>query len=75
MLPQQRRRPFRFDGGGEHQYSTPNAYYRHLYYEACDLLSSELVDRFENQHIPSILALEQLLIKAANGEVYDNELL
>ena len=64
----------RFDGGGEHQYSTPKAYYRHLYHEACDLLSSELVDRFENQHISSVLALEQLLIKAANGEVYDDEL-
>ena len=44
-----------------------------IFIEACDLLSSELVDRFENQHTPSVLALDQFLIKATNGEVYDNE--
>ena len=31
VLPRQRRRPSRFDGGGEHQYSTPKAKnYQHL---------------------------------------------
>ena len=28
----------------------------------------ELKDRFEDQHIPSVLELEKTLLKAANGE-------
>ena len=42
-------------------------YYRSIYYEACDLLSGELQRRFENQHVPVVLSIEQTLIKAANN--------
>ena len=74
-LPRYRRRPSRFeDGAGPHQYASVKVYYRHLYFEACDLLTTELVDRFEAQHVPSVLAIEHILLKAANGDDYSNEL-
>ena len=74
-LPRYRRRPSRFeDGVGPHEYTSARAYYRHIYFEACDLLSAELNDRFERQHIPSVLAVEQTLLKAANGDDYQSEL-
>ena len=74
-LPRCRRRPSRIeDGSMPHQYPNPKAFYRHIYYEACDLLLSELEHRFQNQHIPSVLAIEQMLLKAANGSSYQNEL-
>ena len=56
------------------EYSSPKAYYRHTYFEACDLLSHELENRFEGQNIQSVLAIEQLLFKAANGDDYQNEM-
>ena len=49
VLPRYRRRPARHDSGSEpHQYPTPKADYRHLYYEACDLISNELTDLMAN---------------------------
>ena len=54
-------------------YPSARAYYHHTYFEACDLLSAELEDRFEDQHIPSVLAIEQTLLKAANGDDCQNE--
>ena len=74
-LPRYRRRPSRFeDGVGPHEYPSARAYYRHTYFEACDLLSAELEDRFEGQHIPSVVAIEQTLLKAANGDDYQKEI-
>ena len=74
-LPRYRCRPSRLEDGSKPQrYSTAKAYYRHIYYEACDLLIGELEKRFECQHIQSILAMEQLLLKAANGDGYEIEL-
>ena len=34
----------------------------------------ELKDRFEDQHIPSVLAIEQALLKAANGNNCETEI-
>jgi hypothetical protein len=62
------------DGSMPHEYLNPRAFYRHIYYEAWDLLSAELEHRFKNQHIHSVLAIEQILLKAANGSSYQNEL-
>ena len=73
-LPRCRCRPSRIDDGSmPHQYPNPKAFYRHIYYEACDLLSSEQEHRFQNQHISSVLAIEQMLLKAANGNSYQNK--
>ena len=74
-LPRFRHRPSRIeDGSMPHEYPNPKAFDRHIYNEACDLLSAELEHRFKNQHIPSVLAIEQILLKAANGSSYQNEL-
>ena len=68
-LPRYRRRLSRFeDGGRSHEYPSAKAYYRYTYFEACDL-SAELADRFENQHILSMLAIEHTLLNAANGKM------
>lgn len=76
VLPRQRRPPARIDSGSEpHRFSSPLEYYRHLYYEACDLILKELDDRFEQKELlPQVLCLETVLMKAANGEDYDEEL-
>ena len=59
-LPRPRRCPVRLEEGAEpHQYQTARAYYRHVYFEACDLRCGELESRFERQHMPSVLAMEQ----------------
>ena len=74
-LPRNRRRPARYQEGSEsYQFSTARDYYRHIYFEACDLLSGELDSRFESQHMPPVLAMEQALLKAANGEDFSGEI-
>ena len=74
-LPRYRRRPSRFeDGSNPHEFTSAKAYYRQIFFEACDLLSVELKDRFEDQHIPSVLAIEQALLKAANGNNCETEI-
>ena len=44
-----------------------------MFFEACDLLIVELEHRFESQHIPTVLSIEQALIKAANGDNFEHE--
>ncbi len=45
------------------------------YSQACDLLLKELEDRFEQSNLlRPVLALECLLLKAANGLEYDEQL-
>ena len=74
-LPTYRRRPSRFDDGNRpHEFPTARAYFCQIFFEACDLLSVELKDRFENQHTPSVIAIEQGLLKAANGNDCQQEI-
>ena len=61
-------------GSEQHRYTSPRAYHRHLYFEACDLLCAELGNRFDHQLNSSVLALERTLIKAANGEDYQTSI-
>ena len=62
-------------GSSPHQFSTPKDYFRSLYFQVCDLLLGELDKRFEQSRvIPSVLALEELLLSAANGESYEEHL-
>ena len=58
-LPQYRRRPSKLDDGAPpHQFPSAKAYFCHIYFEACELVSTELERRFDHQHIPSIVAIE-----------------
>ena len=36
--PRYRKLPVRFDDGQPHQFRDPKAYFRKIYYEACDLI-------------------------------------
>ncbi len=73
QLPRYRRAPARLDDGTQpHRFSDPKAYYRHQYFEVCDMLLQELNDRFDQDNLlPPIQCLENLLLKAANGDRYD----
>lgn len=75
-LPRYRKAPRRVDDGSNpHQFATPRDYFRRQYYQTCDLLLGELDERFEQSKvIPSVLAIEKLLISAANGKTYDEHL-
>ena len=50
-------------------------YFRQQYNDACDLLIGELNDRFEQQNLlPPVLLLESVLLNAANGLNYKDQL-
>ena len=76
ILPRYRRAPKRLDQGSRpHQFLTPMEYFRQQYYEVCDLMIGELNDRFEQQNLlPPVLALESVLLNAANGLNYKDQL-
>ena len=70
VLPRRRRCPARFqEGASPHEYPSPRDFYRHMFFEACDLLITEL----ESHHIPSVLSLEKAIVKAANGDDFESE--
>lgn len=74
-LPRYKRLPARFDSSQPHQFDAPKVYFRKIYYEACDILIQELDDRFEQVHLMNpMIAMESLLIKAANGDSHEREL-
>jgi len=55
--------------------TTTKEFFRQQYFAACDLLIQEFSDRFEQKDLmQSILAMESVLIKSANGENYVEEL-
>ena len=72
-MPKYRRMPSRVDDSSRpHQFSSPRDYFRHLYFHTCDLFLNELEDRFQgSSSLAPVLALELILIKAANGEDYN----
>ena len=75
-LPRLRRPPKRLDDRScPHEFTSPLIFYRKLYFEACDLMIQELQDRFDEQQVlPIVLAVESLVIKAANGEDFRSSL-
>ena len=75
MLPRNRRQPRRIDEGSElHQHDTPRDLYRKVYFEACDLLIGELTDRFNQAFMQPLAAMERLIVNAANGEDYTQQM-
>ena len=74
-LPRYRKPPKRFGGSEPHNFSKPKEFFRQQYFAACDLLTQELLDRFEQKDLMQpILAMESVLIKSANGEHYAEDL-
>ena len=75
VLPRYRRRPSKLDDGAlPHQFPSAKAYFRHIYFEACELMPTELERRFDHQHISSVVAIEQTMLKAANGCDFHDEI-
>ena len=75
-LPCYRRAPVRNeDGSFPHRYSSPREYFRHHYYQACDLLHQELENRISQTGLLlPLFALESLLLNASNGLSFQEQL-
>ena len=74
-LPRYRRQPRRLDDGEEpHRFTSPKEYFRPLYHEACDLLLGELNSRFDQEFMKPLQAMESVLINAANGNPFADDL-
>ncbi|XP_078665396.1 zinc finger MYM-type protein 1-like [Branchiostoma floridae x Branchiostoma belcheri] len=72
-LPRYRRQPRRLDDGSQpHRYDSPKDFYRHIYLQACDLLVGELTDRFDQDFLKPVLAMESVLLSAANGDDFSD---
>ena len=67
-LPRYRKAPARLESGSlPHRFSNPRDYYRHLYFQTCDLLIRELEDRFDQRKkLAPVLILESIIVNAAN---------
>ncbi len=73
-LPRYRRRPRRLDDGEHpHNYQVPKDRYRHIYFEVLELVYGEIESRFDQADFRIMQSLENLLLKAANGEVLKPE--
>jgi hypothetical protein len=75
-LPRQRKRPPRYEDGkaAPEFHSTPKDYYRSIYYEALDLITQTIKDRFDQPGYRVYQCLENLLLKAAKQEDFSEEL-
>ncbi|CAH1254781.1 ZMYM1 [Branchiostoma lanceolatum] len=72
-LPRYRRQPRRLDDGSEpHRPAGPKEFYRQVYFQACDLLTGELMERFDQEFLKPVVAMERVLINAANGNDVSN---
>lgn len=72
-LPRRRR----FESGSRDGYAfpdTPVDHYRRVYYEAVDLITTCINNRFDQPGYKIYRNIEDLLLKAANAEDYDAEL-
>ena len=74
-LPRQRKTPRRFEtGSGEHYFpQTVEEHYRKYYYEVLDLMVTSIKKRFDQPGFGTYKNLQNLLIKAANQENFENE--
>ena len=54
--------------------STPKSYYRQIYYETLDLISSFILQRFDQPGLKTYKVLQDLLLNVAKGVPYDEEL-
>ena len=74
-LPRQRKRPRRYeDGIGEAHFSeNVKDFFRRIFFEALDLVISGINSRFDQPGYKIYSKLEDLLVKAANNEEYNDE--
>ena len=75
-LPRKRKAPRHLEvGSGEAFYpSTPKQFYSQHYFECLDFVVNAVKDRFDQPGYKTLKQLENLLLKAAQGEEYKDEL-
>ena len=76
-LPRYRRPPRRLDEASStsHEFTSTESYFRQQYYEVLDLLVNELKRRFHQKRgMPVVVAIEKLLLDAANGTLDSAEI-
>ena len=76
IFPRKRKVPTRYQVGlSDGSYpTTPKALYRSYYFECLDLITTFIRDRFNQPGYKTLKNLEDLLLKAARNENYQNEL-
>ena len=75
-LPRKKKTPCRLEvGSGESfHHSTAKEFYSQQYFECIDFVTNAIKDRFNQPGYKTLQQLENLLLKAARGEVYTDEL-
>ena len=75
-LPRRRKVPKRLDDGtAEHEYpATTEDHFRQIYYEALDLIISCITDRFDQPGYRIYHKVQDLILKAAKQQDYQDEL-
>lgn len=74
-LPRRRKLPRRFDDGCAPTFHvTVEDHYRVIYFEALDLITSRIDDRFNQPGYQTYAKVESLLLKAAAAQEYEEEL-
>ena len=75
-MPRKRKIPTTYQvGSSDGNYSTtPKALYRSYYYECLDLITTFIRDRFNQPCYKTLKNLDDLLLKSARNENYQNEL-
>jgi len=74
-LPHYRKQPKQYDqGSSPHEFAAPKEYFQQQYFEACDLMLGELDDRFDQSSLSLVVAMENILLNAANGLAYEEPL-
>ena len=72
VLPRYRQPPRQVDSGtAPHRFASPSDYFRAQYFEVLDLLSAEITRRFDQKSLALPLAVEELLLSAANSTEED----
>ena len=73
-LPRRRRVPRRLEDGNSVSYpATPKDYFRRIYFEAFDLITTCITDRFDQPGFRTYQNIEQLLLKAVKNEDFETE--
>ncbi len=75
-LPRRHKAPRRFkEGDSESVFpETPNDYYRPIYFEALDLITTSIIDRFNRPGYTFFHNVQNLILKAVQGLDYEAEL-
>ena len=74
VLPCKRKIPARYnDGEDQHNHKDVELLYRQLYYDAYDYVISGIKNRFDQPDFKLYSHMQNLLLKAANGQKYLEE--